>query len=357
MKARIVIIAIVAIALSLAFVKAQAKPSKIPPTPTGGFCQNNISGALRMMLDKNGFIAPCHRNETATNLANLEQGSVCISKITGAIRELPNGKSCHFFEEETTLDLIAQLPAPPTVTVTATATETVTATVTVTPIPPTPSITPTPSPTVTPSAATDANGKLIGFLLDDDSVFVNSSTGAAVVMDINDQFFAVGAVSGGFLDSEAFSIPDGLNNEGIFYSGANCTGNTYIESQPNGEDIPPSPFPAVPLIFSAVADGARIGAPGGLILQNAWVDNGYLFYPALPYATEFAQSEILDPTFNPDGTVGGDCANSTQTIFGGTLGLVNLNTLGFATPFNGVPMGETPTPSPTSDVPISTPTP
>ena len=352
MKARIVIIAIVAIALSLVFVKAQARlPKKTPPSPTGGFRKNNFTGVLRMMLDKNGLIAPCRHNETATTLSDLEQGSVCISKITGAIRELPTGKSCHPSEEETTLDQIAQLPAPPTVTATETATAT--ATVTATPRMTAPTITPTPSPTVVPSAATDANGKVIGYLLDDDSGFTQSTT--ALVMDINNQFFAVEAVSGGFLDSQANSIQDGINNETIFYSGTNCTGTVYIESQPIGADV--LPFPAVPIIFSAVADNARIGAPGGLTLQNAWVDNGYLFYPALPYSNETAESEILDPTFNADGTVGGDCANSTQTIFGGTLGLVNLNTLGFATPFNGVPTGETPTPSPTSDVPISTPTP
>jgi hypothetical protein len=193
---------------------------------------------------------------------------------------------------------------------------------------------------VVPSPVTDSNGKVLGWTLDDDSTLTPSLTGT--VMDINGLEVALEMNSSGFIDSL-----DQLGGASAFYSDINCTGTVYMEYEPDYRSVT-----TPPMVISAVLDEV----PNANVLQNAWVSNGFLYYPVPPYSTVGTESVIEYPTFNADGSVGGDCSNVSQDIYGGNFGTVNLNELGYTAPFSGVPVGTIPAPSPISPVPISTPT-
>ena len=79
--------------LSLVFLaEARAKEIELratpaPPRPTNGFCIDKITGAARLILDRAGVVAPCHRFEITVSLATLEGSNVCVSRTTGAVRQ------------------------------------------------------------------------------------------------------------------------------------------------------------------------------------------------------------------------------------------------------------------------------
>jgi hypothetical protein len=296
----------------------QAKATPTPPTPTSNFCMNNITGALRMMLDKNGFVVPCRRIETAVPFSTIEGSNVCVNKVTGAMREPPANTTCHKIEISVLLQQLVLTGPTPSPTPSATPIESPT---------PTPSPGPSPEPKAQPTVSgnskptlvTDAHSNPIGYELELDG---DSFGGPApnVGLNLSGQMIAVPVDATGFLNSD-----NGFMH--AYYASDDCSGPAYM---PLSADA--YPVPSQPLVLSAVP---WVGI-GNNDLQTVYVDNQrFLYYSAPPYSVVSVNSGIFMATI-ANGTVSGTCGpgSGPTLIVGGRLTVVNLATLSFATPFN-----------------------
>jgi hypothetical protein len=315
--------------------------------PTGGLCINKVTGAVRVVLDKNGLVPPCHPFETSTALDTLvgSNDDLCINKITGDIRlDLANKngqlKSCHI--NEFTAEL-AQLVASPAPSVTPTASPTSSASPTPGPSPgaspspsDSPSISPSPAPTaqptigsVLPQEMVDANGNFVGYELDDLTeapVFANPpDTGAmenqTTVMLIGETEFAVDATTNGFPTTSDNGLLE------IYYDGLNCTGNAYMRNVSFGLPI------SNPLVIST-AEGSGCNMCS---LQSGYIFDSNIYYPAPPYNYVGVQFQMFDPTIS-SGVVTGSCGNYTnlEWIYGGPITSADFPL--FTPPFRTQPM-------------------
>jgi hypothetical protein len=310
------------------------RASPVPPLPTGGLCVNKVTGAARVILDKNNLVLPCRKTENSVAFATVEASSICVNKITGAVRVID---SCSKASFGVVLDTLADEPLPspgnsPSASPSTSVSPSPSGSPSASPsasasVSPSPAPTAQPTVSVLPSEMRDSNGKLVGYVLDDDTI--QGSPATAVAMNINGQEFAIAATSAGFPDNSL--DPNANNADAVYYSGSNCMGTAYMEFAPDDN----TSADLNPLIISAVEDDIEIAQT----LQTAFIADQVLFYPAQPYSNIPVQSLIANPTFNSDGTVSGDCAAvqaNPTSIYGGLLTNINLANLGFTPPFTTV---------------------
>jgi hypothetical protein len=338
--------------LSLFFVtEARAKEidlraTPVPPMPTNGFCINKVTGGARLILDKDGVVAPCHRSEITVSLATLENSDVCVNKATGAMRQAldKNGVATHCRNSEIAvlLNQLAENPTPspgasppgspspdasPIATPGASPSGSPNAS---------PTAVASPVPTVQPTvsgvsdsghpAVTDSHGNTIGYVVFDaenvnppgDNFFT------PVIMRISGQEFIVA------LNASGFTTDENWNPMEVYYTSNNCTGTPYLATPSENGGI--TIGSTQPLVVSAAPDRS----------QDAYVFDGVMYYPNTAatngvFASVQVNSMLNDATPNADGTTfRGSCTTivDESKVFAGPLASVKLNNLGFTPPFS-----------------------
>jgi hypothetical protein len=176
----------------------------------------------------------------------------------------------------------------------------------------------------------DANGHLIGYIVDDLTeapAGFGRAPSQALVININGQEFAVAATASGF--------PVSSNNDlmEIYYAGPNCTGNAYMAAP--WTESPQMPG-GTPLLTDTI-DGAGRNI---FSLQTGYIFDSVIYYPQPPYSAVFVQSEIaLFSASIVNGVVTGSCFNGSNggfLIYGGIMTSVGFPN--FTAPFTTEPI-------------------
>jgi hypothetical protein len=176
----------------------------------------------------------------------------------------------------------------------------------------------------------DANGNLIGYVVDDLTEApggIGGPKAQALVMNINGVEFAVAATASGF----PVTSNNGLLE--VYYDGANCTGNAYLPAP--WIDSPQTPG-GNPLVTDAIQGSGR----NVWSLQTGFIFDSTIYYPQQPYSTVLAQSEIeVFGASIENGVVTGNCANGSNgglEVYGDPM--ISVGFPNFTPPFTTEPI-------------------
>jgi hypothetical protein len=267
----ILVVAIGLMALVVATVHAASTP-KPTPAISSGLCVSNATGAVRVSLSKNGKLQACHKGEQTVPIVSLESAPANATPTA--------------------------TPGDPTPTATA-------------------SIAPTPDPTATATSTpsgqdpalhvTDANGNIVGPVVDTDTPYNDD-----VAIIVNGLGLAIPYDQNGFLND---NTDLGLD-ETVWFNSSDCSGTPYmtvyqVGGQPNN----------LPLIEMTVGNTAP------------YVYNEIAYYAQPPFTTQTFNSieAFADPT--QPSISGCEKLDQSQTYLAGTITSFNLGSLGFVAPF------------------------